>query len=336
MARRKGGVGGKQKKFGIEALPLILLVLGFLAYLFATAVTDNYLHSLQSRFGSLGPVFERTTLKETFLALVIAALATVSIESVRVRRWMKDIDDFVRVLAIRGPLPTDYYEHCRRAVLEIGFLQTDWTIRMSLTPLAESPQFLSLKFDQEYKVTNLETVENQYPVHHFESRDWDDRWPQYPTRIRYIRAKLDGSSDWLLNVEGEEANQVDPENADHVRFQKEIPIEPSGVLSVYEGSVKIMRDREVETTLIEMPTKGVNIIAEYPNDLEVSFTVFHPKAKLAKYIPAEDLGEGRLRLHWSFNQPLHPWSVIGIEWSRRGAQAQAPMLRGEAPIREGP
>lgn len=298
-------------------LPWLLVILGGLTYLLANSLTEGFLEHWRQRAGILSAVFERTVIKEFSLAIIIAALATLSIERVRVRSWMKEIDDFVRVIAIRGPLPHDYYEHCRRTVIDVGFLQYDWVLTLDFRVLAEDPSFLTFLFDQEYRVKNLETVESEFIVEHFDTRDWDDKWPQYPTRIRYVRVKVDGTDEWLLNLTGAEVNVPDPENPEYLRFRRGVTMAPNGVLFVQEGTVKVMRDREVETIMVGLPTKGISARVECPEDIEVNFTAFHPKTHLAKYTERENVGGGKVRFNWSFSQPLHPWSAIGVDWARK-------------------
>ena len=135
-------------------------------------------------------------LRELGIALILAAVATVSIEAARVRQFsielteladakIADIERAAADAILRGPLPKPYYEHVKRLMLLKPFLRSSWRINLVFTRKADDR--LEMLFDQHYCVTNLASISHIYTVVHHESPDQNGDF-RGVARIRYARA----------------------------------------------------------------------------------------------------------------------------------------------------
>jgi hypothetical protein len=147
--------------------------------------------------------FAAEVLRELGIALILVAVATVSIEAARVRAFTADLFAIVdaklaeieRTAAdaiMRGPFPKSYYEHVKRLMLLKPFLRSDWRINLVFNHKQDCFEML---FEQHFRITNLASIAQTYLVVHHESPDLGGDFKGF-ARIRYARARKDNAPDW--------------------------------------------------------------------------------------------------------------------------------------------
>jgi hypothetical protein len=153
---------------------------------------SEWLSELQPSFGAL---FSPEVVKEIGLALLIAGLATVTIERLRVRSFSnelaKEVSEKLQALEyaatdaiMRGPLPRQYYEHVKRLMLLRHFLRQNWIVQLEFHWTTSDVRVL---LDQRYRMSNLSGTTETYKIEHFEQHDMDD-----DAVIRYVRGTVRG------------------------------------------------------------------------------------------------------------------------------------------------
>ena len=321
------------KKWLGERLPWSILLVGVALVLLSTTHRTGWLEWL---IPVLQPhvdgIFE--AVKEFGMAFVIAGVAALSIErsrakafskelSVEVKDKLKTIEEATTSLVMRGPLPTAYYEHVLKGMLSPRFVLLDWNIRIELAwndELDPKHEFLEFSFAQDYKIRNLHSFSAAYNISHFESLDWDDRFPA-TTRMRYLRAFLDGGPGLLVNMApspDKPLGEIDA-RAGLIRLSHAQEIPADGVLCVETAVVKVLKEREFETRIIREPTMGVKLLITCPAELKVNLElpqllledeVFEPK------LGEELLSDGRKQSHWHIPRPMPPSTYITVAWRK--------------------
>jgi hypothetical protein len=272
-------------------------------------------------------------LTEIGMAVAIIGFVTWSIEKARVESFtthlttltnekLEEIKKTTVDAIIQGPLPRTYYEHISKTMFDTSFLRTEWTIRIDIDwkPGTADREYLQLKIEQVYKIQNISSFPQEFEVGHFESRDWDDKFPQ-STRFRYVRAEYaDGSGSFFSVEPSTDGTQPWKIDDDTISFARRINIPPGRTVEIQVASEKLMRDRQYESRIVGEPSTGIKFLINAPEDLAVTidipeFLLGSPGEKIK--ISEERPRDGRQSSYWHIARPLPPSSCIFIVWKRR-------------------
>lgn len=288
-------------------------------------------------------------LKEFGIAAAIIGLVTLSIEKARVLSFtralsavvdhkLEDIkkitrDAILELAAItkdaiyQGNLPREYYEQISKTMLQRSFTQSHWLVELDFEWLPDSEhEFLNIFIDQTYEITNISSFTTRYRIQHYESKDWDHKFPG-ATSFRYVRAWLgDRQAPSSVTVEGvPEGDSRFSVTPKELRFTTEIDIPSRGILNVEVGTRKILSDRHYEGRFVFNPTLGARFHITAPDNLAIHLEVPEPLlAGIENRIENIKVGEektvdGRKTSHWNVTRPLPPTTRLFVIWRRLDA-----------------
>lgn len=299
--------------------PWVLLLLGLSLVGSAVFMVGHVSHLTSEIFKELG------------MAVSIIGFVTWSVETARIKTFtdtlskvvsnkLEEIKQTTVDAIIQGSLPRDYYEHISKTMFLSAFVQFDWNIIVEFHWTSAEREYLHVVIDQTYKVQNISSVPETYHLHHFESRDWDDKFPN-STSFRYIEAYFEGVVDPIVHeVNTPSAEKPWKTEGDYLSYGRDVEIPSAGVLLVRVGSRKIMRDRQYESRLVVHPTLGAEFTLQGPGDLHTDVEI--PDILLGSLAGKTKIGEeeddllGRNVSHWKIARPLPPATSVFVNWRR--------------------
>jgi hypothetical protein len=331
-----GGTGGTISKSANALAPMIpygLVVGGLVGSGFFSSTTGtNALLAIAASVPILPSLLtEPGFWHEVSLALVIAGFATLTIEKLRVKTFTSElsaavdakltlIENTTRDAIFRGPLPRAYYEYVKSVMLLDRFLVTGFRFTMELETLTDKAGYLKLRFDQEYRVTNLNDIEREYTVESFEDLDLDDIFPN-TTQIKYVRARSEGSPTWRIHEHADTDATLGIVENDRRVFRKELLLKRGETLIVQAGTEEIVLERDNTGLVIGGPNMGVHSTVFHPSSVvvDVDFPkVYGTDAKtFDPKIDSQELDASRVRSDWEFPFPMLPGSEITVRWVPR-------------------
>jgi hypothetical protein len=276
---------------------------------------------------------------ELGIALMIVGVAPLSVEKLRIKEFsgrlsaqvenkLGEIERTTRDLIFRGPLPDKYYRHISQLMFFNHFLRRDWKIRMEFSWADAAHSSLSVSCEQDYKIENLHSTQEDYVIDHFETLDWVES-AHAPTRLEYVRAKYEGAGagEWLVNEAAKPGGTVGCCENGMVRFRAGVPMRAKQALQVYERSSKAVGKQQFDYFLIGEPTDGVTCEIRYPEDLGVELDWPERQLQGQPVEPEADRCECGIRItDWDFPNPMPPCSFFTVRWQTRttGSGGQSP------------
>jgi hypothetical protein len=272
----------------------------------------------------LASFFAAEVLRELGIALVLVAVATISIEAARVRAFsgelsaivdgkLEQIEKTAADAIMRGPLPKSYYEHVKRLMLLKPFLRSDWRINLVFN---DRQDYFEVLFEQHFRITNLTSIGQTYSVVHHESPDQGGGFPGL-ARIRYARARHENAQDWEFNEAAPDGETLGKLVDGDLGFERNVGVAANISMSVETASVE--HARLVDTRLFIPPdaTTGLVCVCEHPSwlnvELDLPEVVGLPDDFSGK-VASERLSDGRVRTEWQFPFPIVPSAAAVLSW----------------------
>jgi hypothetical protein len=274
--------------------------------------------------------------KEVGIAAAVVGIVTISIEKWKVKsftaelekvvdRKLDEIKSITKDAVFQGPLPREYYEQISKTMVNDHrwFAQLDWEVSLDLRWKATDSEYIDVFIEQGYKIQNISSFDKTFTIRHFESKDFDDKFPG-ATSFRFVRAWLkETPMSPLLDVQLAAANPTAPyikEDLEEVQFKADLDIPKARCLCVRVGSRKVLRDRHYESRFIFRPTLGASFKITAPDDVDAKLdvpTLLKGKPEDQLKVGEEKNSDGRTTTHWLVGTPLPPATCVFVIWRRK-------------------